>query len=129
MLSEAEIERRLPVWHAFADLFLDTRLPPAVYARIARALNASGYSKTELRRILDEEVAPAFAFNLLDVAGEWAMWEEAEVREIMLAWLSAGSPRAGLGWLKKRLLRRHLAREWTRLSSLLDQKEDLSGAA
>jgi len=109
----------MPVWSALSDLFLDTELQPDQERRIARELSASGYSREELWRIFYDEVAPAFAFNLLDIAGEWAMWSEDEVREIMLASLRSGSRFPAMAWLKKRLFRRHLEREWARLSALL----------
>lgn len=117
MLEEAEIEKRLPVWHALADLFLDTQLPPEAYRSMASVLSASGYSHAELWQILSNEVAPAFAFNLLDIAGEWAMWHEADVREIMLTSLRSGSRFPRMAWLKKRFFRRHVEREWAKLSS------------
>ena len=84
MLSGVEIERRVPVWHALSDLFLDTELQAEDYRRMADVLRRSGHSPGELRAILQEEVAPIFFVNLLSVAGEWAGWSEDDVREIML---------------------------------------------
>lgn len=126
MLDETAIQQRLPVWHALSDIFLDTELQPADHARIADALRASPFSPAELRAILEREVAPAFAFNLLSVAGEWTSWSSEEVRAIMLR--SLGSPGAHplLIWARRMLNRRvaaigkgHVAAEWGRIAALL----------
>ncbi len=115
MLTSSQIERRVPVWHALSDLFLDTELQPPDHERIAGALRRSGYSIVELRTILDEEVMPAFAFNLLAVAGEWVPWDEEEVRAIMLRSLQARR-RPPLGRrLLKRIHRRYLDAEWAKI--------------
>ncbi|HEY0621456.1 DUF7079 family protein [Sphingomonas sp.] len=82
--SDAEIEKRLPVWHALSDVFLDTKLSDEDYTEIDAALRNSAYSRILLKEIFEDEVAPAFVTNLLDVAGEWTSWTEDEVREIML---------------------------------------------
>jgi hypothetical protein len=117
MLTPSRIEHRMPVWHALSDLFLDTELQPADYERIAAALRRSGYSTGELRTILDEEVLPAFAFNLLAIAGEWVPWGEEEVRAIMLRSLRARR-RPPLGrWLLKRLHGHYLEAEWAKISA------------
>ncbi len=105
------------MWHAFSDLFLDTELQPHDYRWIAGVLRSSGYSSPELHIILSNEVAPAFAANLLAVAGEWAGWNEEEVRGIVLASLSRRlSP---FRWIAKRLARRVVAEEWQRLETEL----------
>ena len=119
MIEEAEIERRLPVWHALSDLFLDTELQPRAYARIAAVLDNSGYSCSALRAIFEDEVAPAFVFNLLDVAGEWTPWSEDEVRQIMLRSVQSGSRLPPIDWVKRQLYGRHVAEEWAKLSPLL----------
>jgi hypothetical protein len=36
-------ERRLTIWRALSELFLDTELDTAAYARIAQVVAASGY--------------------------------------------------------------------------------------
>lgn len=91
MKDEAEIEQRLPVWHAFADLFLDTETQPDDYARMGRVLRDAPFSSDELRDILLDEVAPAFVNNLIDPAGIWSGWHRDDVRRIMLDFLSAPS--------------------------------------
>jgi hypothetical protein len=119
MRPEVQIDRRLPVWSAFSELFLDTELQADDYRRIVAALRASGYAPAELRAILADEVGPAFLFNLLDVAGEWSGWSEDEVREIMLRSLRSGNRMPALAWLKRRLCRRHIAEAWEKIEALL----------
>lgn len=74
LLSTLELERRRPVWEAFSDLYLDTEtrwyLP-----RIAWVAARSGYPWVTLEGILRYEVGPVVSHNLLEVAGEWAMFD------------------------------------------------------
>jgi hypothetical protein len=72
-LTADELERRKPVWDAMSDVFLDTETRWA-FPRIAFALVASGYSKEELDAIWKGEIVPECAWNLDQVAGEWAMF-------------------------------------------------------
>ena len=111
----SDLERRLPVWHAFSELFLDTETQPHDYRDIGERLRASGYPLDELWRILEDEVAPIFSSNLLSVAGEWEPWTEAEVEDIMrksLRWRLGFSP---FWWLRKRMFARHLREEWAKI--------------
>lgn len=78
-LSEAEIARRLPVWTALADLYLDTDAMLQV-GHISRTIAESDFDISEVQAILRWEVRPAFYRNLLQIAGEWAGWHEDEVR-------------------------------------------------
>jgi len=94
-LSEKEIEKRLPVWCALSDLFLDTELQSTDFDRIAGAIMRSGIGVSQAQQILQEEVAPVFVVNAFSVAGEWAGWPAASVKEWILTYLRSGSaPRA-----------------------------------
>ncbi len=84
-LCENEVARRLPVWAALSQVFLDTELTHTDYVAIAAAIRQSGFSRTEVSAIFRDEVAPAFAANLRSVAGEWAGWSDDFVRERVLA--------------------------------------------
>lgn len=121
MLTETEIEHRLPVWHALSDFFLDTELQPEDHARIAASLRASGLSRLELHTIFSDEVAPAFIFNLMSIAGEWCSWSTEQVREIMLDSLSPTCELAPIPWLKRRMYRRFIADTWQKIEQLLDE--------
>ena len=110
-LTAAAIERRLPVWCALSDLFLDNELQPFELDWIARQLVESGFSTGELRRILIDEVAPAFAPNLMGVAGEWAGWGPDDVREIVLR--SMRCRRDPFRWFAKKTGYRMVASVWS----------------
>jgi hypothetical protein len=116
MLQESEIDRLLPVWCALSRLFLDTDLRPQDYASIARPLRDSGYSPDELYRILRDEVARAFAPNLVSVAGEWTGWSENAVRCMVLRSLRERNTltRRILRWWQ--MPRRHVDTEWKKLA-------------
>lgn len=70
MMQGIDFENRMPVWLALSELFLDAELLPTDIRRIAWLLDTSSYDRGALERILIEEVMPAFAPNLLSVAGE-----------------------------------------------------------
>jgi hypothetical protein len=99
-----------------SDIFLDTELQPHDYARIAAALSHSSYPVSALKAIFEEEVAPAFVFNMQDVPGEWTSWNQDEVREIMLRSDRQLPP---MRWFKRRQYERFVQDEWKRISALL----------
>ncbi len=68
------IRDRIPVWSALSEFFLDTELRDDDYRRIAEVLGRSPYSENALWEILRFEVYPPCHWNLLYVAGEWAMF-------------------------------------------------------
>ena len=115
-----EIQRRLPVWHAMSDLFLDTELQARDYRRIAKVLTTSTYSRAELRSILEDEVTPAFASNLWAVAGEWAGWTESDVRAIMLQSQSRRDVWV-ISWLKRLMHRRFIKQEWKKIEEFFEK--------
>ncbi|PKP65921.1 MAG: hypothetical protein CVT85_04305 [Alphaproteobacteria bacterium HGW-Alphaproteobacteria-7] len=114
-LSDAEVARRLPVWRALSDIFLDTELDPHHYRRMADAIAQSGFSASEAEAIFRDEVAPAFAANLWDVAGEWQGWPDDYVRERVLAKRGSALSKAA-NWLFHREM---LDREWARVADFL----------
>lgn len=94
-MNVTDFAQRLPVWTAMSELFLDTQLDEADYERIAAVLRASPYDRGEIETILRTEVSPVFSVNLMQIAGEWEPWSEADVGTLMLAWLRK---RASRGW-------------------------------
>lgn len=64
-------ESRIQLWSSLSDLFLDTEHSSASLNLIAEQIRESGLTEREAWRVLETEVAPACAFNLYDVAGEW----------------------------------------------------------
>jgi hypothetical protein len=119
MLSQSDIDRRLPVWHGLSQLFLDTELQREDYESIAARLRASGYSMQELHRILLDEVAPAFAPNLASVAGEWAGWSEDTVRDLVVRAMQKQDALIRRILPRRWAYRRHVEAEWKRLAPLL----------
>ena len=86
-INEHEIARRVPVWAALAELFLDVELQDYQHQYIADTLRQSGYSLEELHNIFSQEVAPVFHANLRTMAGEWQPWSADFVKECVLAYL------------------------------------------
>jgi hypothetical protein len=71
-VTPEELERRKPVWDAMSDVFLDTETRWSM-PYIAHVLVQSGYGPEELDAIWWREIVPECAWNLLQVAGEWAL--------------------------------------------------------
>lgn len=113
--SEAEIARRLPVWCALSDAFLDTELDERAYRQMAEVVCAQGFTAADSEAIFRDEVAPAVAYNLLSVAGEWAGWPETTVRERVLA----GKNGLFSALVNRMMLGRHLDEEWARIAAHL----------
>jgi hypothetical protein len=110
------VDERLPVWTALSDLFLDTELLGADIQRIAEVLAKSPYGVAEIADILRDEVLPAFAPNLLSLAGEWVPWSAAEVRGIMERSFRA---RGSEGSTKMVIGQAMFPEEWDRIAALL----------
>lgn len=119
MITPPEFERRLPVWEALSDLFLDTELQPGDYRHIAEVLLSSEYGTAELKMIFQEEVAPAFGSNMFSLAGEWAGWDTEIVRELMTKQIYGRAKPQVVRWLMRKLLSGHITEEWRKLELLL----------
>lgn len=81
-----DIERRLPVWKAISDLFLDIEVT-SFHNVIAITLEKSGYDLETLEKIYYYEVAPVCYGNLLSVAGEWAGFSEEGLRQEIVRYM------------------------------------------
>ncbi|MBA4008373.1 MAG: hypothetical protein C0486_06315 [Erythrobacter sp.] len=114
-LSEDEISRRLPVWCALSDAFLDTELDERDYRHMAEVIRAQGFTAAEAEAMFRTEVAPAFAENLWSVAGQWAGWSEQTVQERVLE----NRNRAFAGWTNRLMLGKFLDEEWARIAAHL----------
>ena len=71
------IQARQALWKALSTLFLDTEPDSHDYRYIARIARENDFSITQVKHIFENEVAPACAINLFQVAGEWAYFDEA----------------------------------------------------
>jgi hypothetical protein len=74
-LSDKEMARRLPLWEALSDFYLDTECEGFV-PMVARVAKEGGFSVTDVEHILRWEVRPALYFNMLDMTGEWMGWDQ-----------------------------------------------------
>ncbi|NBW07666.1 MAG: hypothetical protein EBR82_06535 [Caulobacteraceae bacterium] len=124
MLSQDELERRGPLWAALADLFLDTEMDASHYRAIRDAARSGGFDTAQVRTILLDEVLPMFAFNAIDIAGEWAGfdpdWAAARVGDYAAGKKVDGKlPPFTLGWIRRSILRS----EWPRLERILAGEE------
>ena len=81
-----ELEKRLPVWQAIADLFLDVEVE-SLYNPIAHTLANSPYDLRTLNYIYVYEVAPVYHVNLLSVAGEWTGFSQENVKTNIVKYL------------------------------------------
>lgn len=120
-LSDEEIQNRIPVWCALAQLFLDTELHPADFARIAAVIFQAGLSAEEAEKILNQEVAPAFTSNLLNVAGEWAGWSDEFIKERVLAHLKAKTAQRAIAKIRARGHRSLYMGAWKEVARWLTQ--------
>lgn len=114
---------RIAAWTALASLFADSEIDDAEMQAIATRLSATRFSADDLEHMARREIAPMFGANLLNPAGEWAGWNEAEIAKIMAATVrSDGSlplKRRIIGWLAWPLV----ADSWARLRTLLEDQE------
>jgi hypothetical protein len=120
-ISDKELERRVPVWCALAELFLDTELQPTDFARIASVISNTGLSAGDAEKILEDEVAPVFTPNMLGVAGEWAGWPEDFVKERMMAHLNAGAAQRAIARFRARQHRTLYMGAWEEVTRELTQ--------
>ena len=108
MPDSTEVSRRVEVWVAMAHHFLDTETRHELPWTALRCVEA-GLSVHEARDVWRYEVSPAVAFNLFDVAGEWAGWDREwlveRIERLRRRWDNAPGT---LRWLRYRL-RVHVA--------------------
>ena len=69
-------EKRLKIWRALSDLFLDTEIEDFTFKYIARTISESGLSLSEVEEILWYEVYPVLESNLRSVTGVWEGWPD-----------------------------------------------------
>lgn len=82
--AASDLVQRQPVWSALSDLFLDTDVSLSLAGRVA-TLARSPYSVEQIEAILIDEVYPVCRANLLQVAGEWAAFDDAWLQERIVA--------------------------------------------
>jgi hypothetical protein len=75
-MNEAKLNRRIPVWIALSELYLDTDIENSDYDRIVQVLKTSEFSLDELKAIDLYELFPTLQSNLNSVIGEWGGFDE-----------------------------------------------------
>ncbi len=70
-----DLESRKRVWIALSNLFLDTDVS-LLTESTAQELASSPYSLDDLEEILTTEIYPVCKYNLWNLAGEWAGFDE-----------------------------------------------------
>lgn len=88
MTNTTRDPRRIAVWVAMADHFLDTETRQDI-PRTALRCDEAGLSRTEAREVWCLEVSPAVEFNLWHIAGEWVGWD----RDWLLKRINRAQPR------------------------------------
>lgn len=115
--------KRLSVWKALSELFLDTELDQSSYRHIASEIEASGYSIQELEDILWQEVFPALADNLRIVAGEWAGFSDEWLQERILNVMNGAEKGPGFwGLTTVKQTRRIVSESWKEVRRCLSGK-------
>lgn len=125
MYNAEEIDRRVPVWRALSDLFLDTELDAADFTAIAETIRTAGFTADQAEEILQFDVTPVFWGNILATAGEWEPWSKSQVREMVCRRLRSRSQ--ALGWLRGWVFRKLMSvvrEDWLRVRALLDSDRD-----
>jgi hypothetical protein len=114
-LSEFDTARRLPIWTAMSEVFLDTETTDDTYRYIAAEIRRSVLTASEAHAIMRDDVAPAFIFNLFGIAGEWTGWQEDFVRERVLVKRDA----IGSRLLVRLFFNGYVRDEWARINAYL----------
>jgi hypothetical protein len=127
LLSDEELVQRWPLWEALADFWLDNDLQDFQLDHVARAIAESPFTMSQVKRIHDYEVAPAVSANLASVAGEWAGFDPAWLRERC----RTHAQRRGSAWyrffitLQRPFFWAFTARYWKQIELRLDAIESL----
>lgn len=111
-MTEDQFPKRIPVWLACSEFYLDTQLSKDQIAQIAQTLKASGFSLEEVENINLNEVAPVLARNLQQVAGEWEGFEEEWLVANITEWLNRPFWRRKIDNRLFRSYRKHLTAEY-----------------
>ena len=90
------------VWLSMGEHFLDTETRQGIPRTAMNCVDA-GLSVDEAREVWCYEVSPVLAFNLWDIAGEWAGWPEGWLVESIRAQRTRGRKCGLTAWLCYRL--------------------------
>jgi hypothetical protein len=123
VLDTDAIARRLPLWKALSELFLDTKLDRADFQRIAEHVETSGFSAPDVHEILWDEVFPALGDNLRVPAGEWVDFEDHWLADRIVRVMTGAETGLGAhGLITKDQVRRIIADAWSSVTSYLPKE-------
>ena len=112
-LGEDEIQARVPIWTALAQLFSDNTMHSADYDATAAELKGAGLDAAGARHILVHEVAPVFYEQLTATEANWTGWSAEEVERMMREYLAKSfARRKWLGVQAGRMSRRVMLGGW-----------------
>lgn len=114
-------EQRQAVWIALSDLFLDTDVA-IFYDNIVKNCAESPYNLHELEAILNHEVAPVCYSNLLDIAGDWAGFDEQWLVQTIMQYLEEKP--SLLQKPKSYLWQSYVKQHWKNLAPAIQQYRD-----
>ena len=71
-----DADKKLKIWRALSDLFLDTEIDELTFNYIATTISENSASLSDVEEILWFEVYPVLESNLRSVAGVWEGWSD-----------------------------------------------------
>lgn len=78
-LSQEEVQKRIPLWLAISQLYIDNEVGEYDFNRIVGEILKNDFSFDEAEKILIEEVAPVCCWNLYATAGVWTAFDEEDL--------------------------------------------------
>lgn len=123
-------------WIALSDLFRDTEFTDSDARFVARQLREAGFDAASAERVLLDDVAPVFGWNMFSVAGNWTGWNPPDVVELVNAWRAkrdAPGVRGALyrsAWacrFREWFFARMVMADWRRVAKLLPPNASIDG--
>ena len=108
-----EIDELMPSLTLLSDFYLDTEFEDEHVERMARCCIDAGLSSAHDVELLERDIAPACAFNLFSVAGEWDGFDPDWLKQRILegpSFLARCEARLLAGYTRKHAAR--LKRVW-----------------
>jgi hypothetical protein len=117
------LERR-QLWSAMSDLYLDTEVRWDL-PWLARRMAESDFSRTELERIFKFEVTPVVHGNMLDVAGEWAGFQDEWLFQAIEAHLPKTNAMSNAALERRYAKQKHAHQDWLATLEFYDVLQEL----
>jgi len=108
--------KRLNIWRALSELFLDTEIDNVTYHYILRTLSENNCSLVEAEKILWREVCPVLKINLNCITGVWDGWPDSWLLENLSNSDKTNAPHA------KPIIVKQIQQHWTIISELSSRR-------